>query len=228
MRVESDKIRSMFDRIAPRYDALNRLLSAGIDRSWRERAIQALAAAPPGPMLDSCAGTLDLTALMCRAFPERELVAADFSKTMLDLGAHKARSARTVVADAMALPFDDGAFAAMVCGFGMRNLEDLRRGVAEARRVLRPGGIFVTLEFFRAERPATRAFHAAYANVVLPTVGGIVSGDRSAYAYLAKSMQSFASRTEYEAVLREEGFVRVRGEDLTLGIAALVHAEVPR
>jgi ubiquinone/menaquinone biosynthesis methyltransferase len=228
MSADGFVIRSMFDRIAPRYDVLNRLLSAGIDQSWRERAVLELHGAPPGPLLDSCAGTLDLTVLLRREFPNRRIVAADFAVEMLERGRGKVPDAEVVVGDALALPFEAATFAGMICGFGMRNLEDVRRGIQEARRVLKPGGVFVTLEFFRPERPMTKAFHAAYANVVLPTVGGLVSGDRSAYAYLAQSMKDFASRSAYEDMLRDGGFAFVQRSDLTLGIASIIRAEVPR
>jgi ubiquinone/menaquinone biosynthesis methyltransferase len=218
--------RRMFERIAPTYDLLNRLMSAGIDRRWRARAIAEVASAPSGPVLDLCAGTMDLTAMLARERPHERLVAVDFSPAMLEAGRRKAPRAEVVVADATALPFADGEFAAVLCGFGMRNLADPRAGAREALRVLRPGGVFVTLELFRPTRAATRAFHRAYASVVLPTVGGWLSGDRHAYEYLARSMAGFFTREEYERALAEVGFGRVRGVDLTLGVASVVSGQV--
>jgi ubiquinone/menaquinone biosynthesis methyltransferase len=217
----------MFDRIAPTYDVLNRVLSAGIDERWRRHALEELARAPAGPVLDLCAGTLDLAARIERDRPNDRIVAVDFSKAMLEKGRPKAPRTEIVVADALALPFDDATFSAVICGFGMRNLSDVARGVAEVRRVLRPRGVFVTLELFRPARFVTRAFHAAYARAVLPAVGGMLSGDRGAYRYLARSMAGFLSRVEYEDVLQSAGFRGVRGRDLTLGVASVVRGEVP-
>jgi ubiquinone/menaquinone biosynthesis methyltransferase len=219
--------RGMFDRIAPTYDAINRLMSAGTDGRWRARAVAQIAAAPRGPVLDLCAGTMDLTALVASARPGERVVALDFSPAMLEAGRDKVRGAEIVVGDATALPFEAGEFAAVVCGFGMRNLGDVTAGVREAFRVLRPGGVFVTLELFRPMRLATRAFHRTYARLVLPALGGLLSGDRGAYRYLARSMNGFLTREEYEASLRDAGFAAVRGVDLTLGVASIVRGEVP-
>jgi ubiquinone/menaquinone biosynthesis methyltransferase len=218
--------RGMFERIAPTYDLLNRVMSAGIDMRWRARAVAELAGAPPGPALDLCAGTMDFSAILERARPRDRVVAVDFSPAMLEAGRCKAPRTEVVVADATALPFADGEMAAVVCGFGMRNLADPSAGAREVRRVLRPGGVFVTLELFRPTRMATRAFHRAYARFVLPALGGWFSGDRAAYDYLARSMAGFMTRQEYERALAEAGFARVRGADLTLGVASLVRAEV--
>jgi ubiquinone/menaquinone biosynthesis methyltransferase len=163
---------------------------------------------------------------VARARPNERLVAVDFSRGMLDAGRHKAPRAEVVVADATALPFADATFAGVVCGFGIRNLADPPRGACEVRRVLRPGGVFVTLELFRPTRFAPRAFHRAYASLVLPAMGGWLSGDRSAYDYLARSMAGFLTRDEYERLLRGSGFTDVRAFDLTLGVASIVRAQV--
>jgi ubiquinone/menaquinone biosynthesis methyltransferase len=222
--VHETAARGMFERIAPTYDALNRLMSVGIDRRWRARAVAEVGTAPAGPVLDLCAGTMDLTAMIAASLPSAEVVALDFSPKMLDAGRHKAPAAKVVVGDAMALPFEDGAFAAVVCGFGVRNFADPVRGAREVLRVLRPGGVFVTLELFRPSRWTTRAFHLAYAQVVLPAVGGLVSGDPEAYRYLARSMAGFLTRGEYERALSDLGYGGVRGVDLTLGVASIVCA----
>jgi ubiquinone/menaquinone biosynthesis methyltransferase len=218
--------RGMFERIAPTYDVLNRLLSAGVDRQWRGRALAELSQAPPGPVLDLCAGTMDFSAMLVREAPPRRVVAVDFSPAMLEKGRSKAPGAEVIVADAAVLPFADGEMSAVVCGFGMRNLANPVAGAREVLRVLRRDGIFVTLDLFRPTRLSTRAFHRAYARVVLPVLGGWLSGDRAAYAYLARSMAGFLTRQEYERSLSDLGFSDVGGYDLTFGVAAIVRAKV--
>lgn len=224
-------VRSMFDRISPTYDRVNRLLSAGLDVRWRRRAVSLLRGLPAGEILDSCAGTLDLSAEVERSFPDRNVVALDFAADMLARGAGKVSRTTTVVGDAMKLPFESGRFAGVICGFGLRNLADPVAGLAEAVRVLAPGGRLVLLEFFQPRHGAggavTRAFHAVYARAVLPTVGGVIAGDRDAYAYLAKSMAAFLPRTEVEDHLRRLGLEAVVGEDLTLGVASIVRGQKP-
>lgn len=218
----SRAVQQMFDGIAPTYDALNRVLSLGIDQSWRRRAVAALGDIHGRRVLDVCAGTLDLSLGAVDA--GAEVVATDFSHAMLSSGRAKVLIP-LVRADALALPFADGSFEGVVCGFGLRNLDDARAGLAEMKRVLRPGGRCVVLDFFRPRRTITRAVQLVYNRQVLPLVGGVVSGDRSAYRYLAHSIERFASRGEVERMCRDLGFASARGEELTLGIAGLVVAQ---
>ena len=220
----SRAVQQMFDGIAPTYDALNRVLSLGIDQSWRRRAIKALGAGTGlggRRVLDVCAGTLDLAALAVSA--GADVIATDFSHAMLSSGRGKVL-VPVVRADALALPFADEHFDGVICGFGLRNLDDTRAGLAEMRRVLKRGGRAVVLDFFRPRRTVTRAVQSLYNQRVLPLVGGIVSGDRTAYRYLADSIERFATRGDVERMCREVGFERTRSEDLTLGIASMVVA----
>jgi 4-hydroxy-3-polyprenylbenzoate decarboxylase len=229
----ADGNREMFDRIAPTYDRLNRVMSLGIDRRWRTRAVEMLREAletrdgVAPAVLDLCAGTLDLAAMIEDTFPEARVVACDASEKMLALGRSKVDDVESVVGDALALPFEDASFDAVVCGFGVRNLADLRRGLREVRRVLRPGGAFVTLELFRPRGAASRLVHGAGLRWALPVLGAALARDREAYGYLADSMEGFVTREEYERLLGEEGYRAIESVDLTLGMASIVRASAP-
>jgi ubiquinone/menaquinone biosynthesis methyltransferase len=222
-------VRAMFDRIAGRYDAANRIMSAGLDVIWRRRAMRILldGLAPASRVLDLGAGTLDGSVEIVRQRSDIQVVAADFSRTMLAAGRRK-RGVDGVAlhaADGHRLPYRDGGFAAAFSGFCVRNLRDLPVALAELRRVVRPGGRIVVLEFFRPAR--TRAFWDGFCtNRVLPILGWAISGDRAAYRYLPDSIQAFETRANFEAKLRIAGFADVRSQDLFPGgIASLVQAQ---
>lgn len=218
-------VRAMFDRIAPRYDLLNRLLSGGLDQRWRRRAVRELERAPRGARLDLCAGTLDFAAMLAAAFPSERVVAVDLAEEMMRAGRSKAPRVETVVGDATALPFEDGSFAAATCGFGVRNVASLDAFAREAHRVLAPGGVLVVLEAFRPERALPAFLHRAYVGRVFPALGAAISRDRAAYEYFVASVGAFVTRREFERLLQNAGFRAVRGWDTTLGMAGAVVAE---
>jgi ubiquinone/menaquinone biosynthesis methyltransferase len=221
-------VRGMFDRIAGRYDIANRIMSAGLDGLWRRRAMRLLldGLGPAPRILDLGAGTLVGSVEIVRQQPDAQVVAADFSRPMLIAGRRKPGAARLALhtADGQRLPYRDAAFAAAFSGFCLRNLRDLGQGLTELRRVIRPGGRLVILEFFRPDR--SRPFwDGLWTHRLLPVLGWAISGDRSAYRYLPQSIQEFDSRADFEARLRALGFSEVRGQDLFPGgVASLVEA----
>ena len=182
-----------------------------------------LGLSPEHALLDAAGGTGRVSGAL--AASAGRVVVCDASPRMLEQARKK--GLETVQAELEALPFADASFAGIVCGFGIRNVADLPAALREARRVLVPGGRLVVLEFFRPARLVTWAFHTVYASGVLPAVGLVVAGDADAYRYLARSMEGFLTRLEFEDALRDAGFVRVLGVDQLLGIAAVVQGEAP-
>jgi ubiquinone/menaquinone biosynthesis methyltransferase len=216
-------VRAMFDRIAPRYDLLNRVMTMKVDQAWRRRLLRDLAPRAGETMLDLCAGTMDVAALAKRRTAGLSVVGADFSFQMLARGVEKTGLPASQ-ADALALPFKPGSFDLATVTFGVRNLDSWERGLAELARVLRPGGRLGVLEFFRAESAGSRLVHGAYNRLALPVLGRILSPDPEAYRYLVASMERFASRPEFEEGARRAGFTDVRGETLFPGVCGLVTA----
>lgn len=217
-------VRAMFDRIAPSYDLLNRVMTLRVDQRWRRKLVRAVALRSGDRLLDLCAGTMDVSAEALRQQPGARVLGADFSLPMLARGARKT-GLPAAQADALALPFGDAAFDAATVAFGVRNLEALDRGLAEIARVLRPGGRMGVLEFFRSESSGSRFVHGAYNRLALPVLGRVLSPDPEAYRYLVASMERFASRPEFEAACRRAGFRDVAGETLFPGVCGLVVAQ---
>jgi len=218
------QVRAMFDRIAPSYDLLNRVMTLRVDQLWRRRLIRDLRPRPGERLLDLCAGTMDVAATARRAAPGLRVVGADFSLPMLARGARKT-GLPAAQADAQALPFPGAAFDLATVAFGVRNLESLDRGLSELCRVLRPGGRLGVLEFFRAESRGSRLVHGAYNRLALPVLGRLLSPDPQAYRYLVESMERFASLPEFQEACRRAGFAAVRGRTLFPGVCGLVVAE---
>ena len=213
----------MFDRIAPSYDLLNRVMTFRVDVAWRRRLVRELALEAGERLLDLCAGTMDVAAEVKRQQPGVAVIGADFSLQMLARGAEKT-GLPAAQADALRLPFPDSTFDAVTVAFGVRNLDSYEAGIAEMARVLRPGGRMGILEFFRAESSGSRFVHGAYNKLALPVFGRILSPDPEAYRYLVESMERFASRPEFEAAALRRGFAKVSGASLFPGVCGLVVA----
>ena len=221
----------MFDAIAARYDLLNHLLSSGIDRRLRKRAIQALSLTGRERVLDLCTGTADLaiTAIQAR-LPAGSVVGVDFAQAMLHIGQEKIRQARLtdrialVRGDATRIPLADSVVDAITIGFGIRNVENTSSACNEMRRVLAPGGRLAILEFAIPATPGVRTLYLWYFNHVLPVIGRLISHDTAAYGYLPASVSAFPSPDEFVTMLRQHGFVDVSAARLTFGIVFLYTA----
>lgn len=218
-------IRRMFSGVAPRYDLLNRLLSFGIDRGWRRDVAQGLALSPNVRVLDLCCGTGDLALEMAS---RAKAFGCDFTWEMLVRGRAKSERSglalRLIAADALRLPFSDGAFDAATVAFGVRNLEDIAAGLREFRRVLRPGGRLAILEFSRPHHPLLRFPYWIYLKGLLPLVGRLISRRKGAYLYLATSIAGFPEPEALSRILEAHGFGEVRFRRLTGGVVAVHEA----
>jgi demethylmenaquinone methyltransferase/2-methoxy-6-polyprenyl-1,4-benzoquinol methylase len=240
-----DRIAGMFDAIAPRYDLLNHLLSAGIDRRWRTAAITSLRLTGRETLLDVCCGTADV-ALEAR-HPQRRggpsgplspasaarVVGIDFSGAMLRLGLQKVRAVREsdrialVRGDAMRLPIASRSVDAVTIAFGIRNVQRPDIACAELARVMRPGGRIAIVEFGVPRIPGIKPLYLWYFTHVLPRVGRAISGHRAAYSYLPASVGTFAPPAEFVGTLRATGFSDVRADPLTFGVVYLYTGHLP-
>jgi demethylmenaquinone methyltransferase/2-methoxy-6-polyprenyl-1,4-benzoquinol methylase len=225
------QIRTMFDRIAFRYDFLNRLLSLGVDVGWRKGTVRMVAEDRPSSILDLAAGTGDLTLMLARRIPQAAVTGVDLAPEMLEVGRRKivksgVRNIRGMVeGDAEALPFEAGSFDAVTVGFGVRNFGNIPVGLSEMYRVLRPGGRVYILEFGMPERRIFGALYRFYFRRLLPFIGGIFSGEHKAYRYLQRSVEEFPYGDRFVALMREAGFTRVSHRPLTEGLASIYRGE---
>ena len=223
---EKAAVRSMFDRIAPRYDLLNRVLSAGIDRRWRRAAVAFLDAAPGARVLDLCSGTADLLVDVLERGPGRRGVGIDLSPQMLRRGAVKLQArglagrAGLAAGDAERLPLRDACCDGALVAFGIRNVGDVDAALRELRRALRPGARLVVLEFSLPPGLLGRLYRI-YFERVLPRLGGLLSGDPAAYRYLPASVGRFPRPEAFAGALARAGFEGVEWRPLTGGVAVM-------
>jgi demethylmenaquinone methyltransferase / 2-methoxy-6-polyprenyl-1,4-benzoquinol methylase len=215
-RLAPDAVRTMFDRIAPVYDAMNRAMTLGLDRRWRAETARAVVS-PGDRALDSCCGTGDLAIASLRA--GGRVTGLDFSERMLERARAKSDQVEWVQGDALALPFDDGSFDAATVGFGARNLDDLEAGLRELRRVLRPGGRVGILEITQP-RGLLRPFYKLWFDGLVPLAGKLLPGG-SAYTYLPASVRRFPGAKELSEQMHDTGFEQVRYRLFAGGIVAL-------
>ncbi len=217
----------MFDRVAPRYDALNRILSAGRDAGWRRRALSLARIGPDEVALDVGVGTGDLSfGLLDASDAAARVVGIDLSAAMLAAAERRAEERvetrfSGVLANAERLPFADAAFTRVVAGFAVRNFGDLAAGLREMRRVLRPGGQAVILELSTPTNAIVRAAYHLYFHRFSPLVATLLGGDPAAYRYLPRSVAGFPAADAFADLMRDAVFARVRYEPLTFGIAAI-------
>jgi demethylmenaquinone methyltransferase/2-methoxy-6-polyprenyl-1,4-benzoquinol methylase len=226
------RIAGMFDAIAPRYDFLNHLLSAGIDRYWRARAIRSLGLTGRERVLDLCTGTGDLAIAARKARPgAARVIGVDFAAAMLAVGADKLRRERLsggvtlVRGDATRVPVADASVDCVTIAFGIRNVEDVPAACRDMHRVLKPGGRLAILEFAIPTTPLFRLVYLSYFRHILPRIGRFVSGHDAAYGYLPASVGTFASPEELTDLLRKNGFRDVSANSLTFGSVFLYTAQ---
>ena len=229
---KKEQVEAMFDAIAPRYDLLNRVLSFGIDQRWRRKAVALLEAEHPERILDVATGTADLAIEALRLDPKK-VIGVDISEEMLSRGREKiarmGASDRIVLqrGDAEKLPFSDRQFHAVLVAFGVRNFQDLDKGLVEIRRVLRPGGTLVVLEFSQPRVFPVKQAYAFYSRFILPRIGRTVSKNDGAYRYLPDSVAAFPHGDAFLDRLRQAGYTDVSCHPLTFGIASLYKGRVP-
>lgn len=221
-----ERVEDMFDRIAPKYDLLNKVLSVGIDKGWRKKMVAELKPLQPQIMLDIATGTADV-AIACMQLQPSHITGVDISALMLAEGQKKieelgiAKQITLQQADSESLPFADNTFDAITVAFGVRNFQNLDKGLSEMLRVLKPNGKVVILEFSQPEKFPIKQFYNFYSKYILPTIGQLVSKERAAYEYLPESVAAFPYGQEFVKIMNRNNFVNPKCVPLTFGIASI-------
>jgi demethylmenaquinone methyltransferase/2-methoxy-6-polyprenyl-1,4-benzoquinol methylase len=227
---KKEQVSKMFDNIAPYYDFLNRLLSLGIDRNWRKKAIAKIDRSEAKYILDVATGTADVALELAKRLHPDQVMGVDISNEMLDIGREKVRKQGLTQVielregDSENLHFDDNTFDAITVAFGVRNFEHLEKGLQEMQRVLKPGGQLVVLEFSRPRIFPFKQLFNMYFRYILPLIGRLTSKDPKAYRYLYESVQAFPDGDRFLSVLKNCGYEKAEQQALTLGICTIYSA----
>lgn len=223
---KKDQVRAMFNNIAGTYDGLNRIISLGIDKRWRRRAIALLEKEKPTTVLDVATGTADF-ALAATRIKGVKIVGVDIAEDMLAIGRAKVQHKRLeqtielLYADSENLPFENNKFDASIVSFGVRNFENLEKGLSEILRVIKPGGVLIVLEASTPRRQPIKFLNDLYSGKILPFIGRLVSKDKQAYQYLPDSIQAFPCGPDFTAVMEHVGFKQTSYEEQTFGVCTI-------
>lgn len=224
---KKEQVADMFDNIAFRYDFLNRFLSAGIDITWRKKAIKQLSSLQPKKMLDVATGTADVALMTYDILKPTNIIGIDISEGMLDLGRQKIaakglqKEIQLYKGDSENISFGDNSFDAITVAFGVRNFQNLLKGLQEMKRVLQPGGKLVVLEFSKPKNIVFKQFYNLYMNVIAPSFGKLFAKNKDAYQYLNDSVQAFPEGQTFLNIMHEAGFTQTYLKSLSLGICTI-------
>ena len=226
---KKEQVATMFDNISKEYDGLNRVISFGIDVSWRKKVTKIVSKNNPKQILDIATGTGDLALMMSKLNPEK-IIGLDISPGMLEVGKQKIAKANLsdtiemVVGDSENMPFEDNTFDAITVSFGVRNFANLDKGLTEIRRVLKPNGTFVVLETSNPTKFPFKQGYKFYTSFILPIIGKIFSRDKVAYSYLSESANSFPFVEVFDNILQKNGFINTEYKPVTFGVATIYSA----
>lgn len=228
---KKQQVAEMFNSIAFRYDFLNRFLSAGVDVGWRKKALKQLKDLQPTTLLDVATGTGDMALMAAKMLPLEQITGIDISNGMLEIGRQKVEKAglshkiELLNGDSETINFANASFDAVTVAFGVRNFEDLEQGLAEIKRVLKPGGKLVVLEFSRPKTAIAKGFYNLYMKIIAPNMGKIFSKNRNAYQYLDESIKKFPEGKNFTNILDKLGFKHTYCKPLSLGICSIYCGE---
>jgi demethylmenaquinone methyltransferase/2-methoxy-6-polyprenyl-1,4-benzoquinol methylase len=223
---KKEQVADMFDNISARYDFLNHFLSLGIDKLWRKKAIKLLKKTEPKDILDIATGTGDFAIESLKLDPT-SVTGVDISNGMLEKGKEKMlkkghdKIITLQYGDSENLPFDDASFDAITVGFGVRNFENLEKGLSEMKRVLRPGGVLSVLEFSKPKKFPIKQSFKFYSKYIIPTIGKTISKDKAAYTYLPESVEAFPEGQEFLDIMTKVGYEEVNSKQVSGGIATI-------